>query len=120
MKRQAAFVLVAAGVVGLAGCGEDAGPGTEASAPVPAAEQPAAAGETAMAGAGAAAGSGTLDYAFEVIDHSDDEREFEIRKALNGVEAMLEDARANGWDTAELEQRKAELEQQLAQLTGTG
>lgn len=120
MKRQAAFVLIAAGVIGVAGCGEDAGPGPEESAPVPAAEQPAATGDTEMGDAGAAAESGTLDYEFKVIDHSDDEREFEIRKALNGVEAMLEDARANGWDTAELEQRKAELEQQLEQLTGTG
>lgn len=119
MKRQAALVLFAVGVIGVAGCGEDAGTGPEASAPAPAAEQPAA-GESALEGASATAENGTFDYAFEVIDHSKDEREFEIRKTLNGVEAMLEDARANGWDTAELEQQKTELEQQLAQLTGAG
>ena len=40
--------------------------------------------------------------------------EFELKKALAGVESLLEDYAAAGHDTAELEAQKAELEGKLA------
>ena len=52
-------------------------------------------------------------FAAGVIDHSRDEQELILRQALYGVEDMLEHYRTEGYDTAELEQRKAELEKEL-------
>lgn len=102
------MVLVAAMAL-LGGCGDDGG----GSAPAPA---PTAAPAEAAAAAPASARSADPGYEVKVIDHARDEVEFGIRRSLGGVEAMLEDAKANGWDTAELEQQKARLEKELQEL----
>ena len=47
------------------------------------------------------------------IDHSADEKEFNLKRSLWGVEAMIEDYKANGYDTADLEKQKADLEKEL-------
>lgn len=61
-------------------------------------------------------GGGTGD--FPVIDHSQDEKEFELRKSLSGVESLIQDLEAQGEEVSdELRQRRAELEKQLQQLT---
>ena len=51
-----------------------------------------------------------------VVDHTKDEQEFKIKRELWGVESMIEDYKQHGYDTSSLEQRKAELEQELNAL----
>lgn len=59
----------------------------------------------------------TVDGTF-YPDHSKDLQEFHIRSSLSGVERMIEQYKKDGYDTSELESQKAELEKQLANLTG--
>ena len=50
------------------------------------------------------------------IDHTRDEKEFVLKRSLWGVEAMIEDYKKNGYDTTDLENQKAELENKLNAL----
>lgn len=52
----------------------------------------------------------------KVVDHTKDEKEFKIKRELWGVEDMIEDYKQHGYPTADLEKRKAELEQELDAL----
>ncbi len=58
----------------------------------------------------------TSEFASGVIDHSQDEKEFELRKSLYGVESLIEHYEKEGYDTAELEEQKAQLEAELDAL----
>ncbi|MEJ2760642.1 MAG: hypothetical protein P8126_03655 [Gammaproteobacteria bacterium] len=51
-------------------------------------------------------------------DHSKDLQEFKVKSSLSGVERMIEQYKKDGYDTSELENEKAKLEQQLKQITG--
>ena len=53
-----------------------------------------------------------------IVDHSRDEKEFELRRSINGVKAMIESAKEEGQDISELKSRLAELEKQLQDLLG--
>lgn len=53
-----------------------------------------------------------------IVDHSRDEKEFELRRSINGVKAMIETAKEEGQDVSEQESRLAELEKQLQELLG--
>ena len=79
------------------------------------ASQPAAASGESSAGHSPAAAPAE-EMASGVIDHSRDVMEFELRRALGGVERMIEQYTADGYDTAELEARKAELMAELENL----
>ncbi len=84
-----------------------------ATAPEPAASAPAASeAEPAMAEAAPEAPAEPVSPG-EMIDHSADVVEFELKKALAGVESLIDDYTESGIDTAELEKKKEEL---LAQL----
>ncbi len=62
-----------------------------------------------------------LSYQPVVVDHSKDEIEFHLRRSLSGVEALIEDNKVTGSHGIEaLQQRKAELQQQLQSLTSAG
>ena len=61
----------------------------------------------------AMAESASEEMASGVIDHSRDVIEFELRRALGGVERMIEQYTADGYETGELEARKAELMAEL-------
>src|SRR5690606_9798790 len=96
----------------LAACDEDRTPQpAEKTAGAPAASAPA------QKTAPAAPASRKLPSGEGVIDHSRDEQEFELRRSLAGTERMIEQYRKDGYDTAELEARKAELEKQLQELS---
>jgi hypothetical protein len=103
-------LLIVLGLSGLmlAACSED-------RAPQPAEKTAAMPAENAMP---AAPTSRKLPSGPGVIDHSQDEREFELRRSLAGTERMIEQYRKDGYDTSELEARKAELEKKLQQLSG--
>jgi PBP1b-binding outer membrane lipoprotein LpoB len=94
----------------LTACSDDKAPARQAA---PAAKAPAAAPAVAPAAAPSVAPTRT-----GTIDHSRDVVEFELRRALGGVERMLTHFRAEGYDTAELESLKAELEQKLGGFSG--
>lgn len=100
--------LIVLGITGimLAACSEDRAPPAEktGAAPATSAGQPAAMAKRPS-------GPG-------VIDHTQDEREFELRRSLAGTERMIQQYREDGHDTSELEARKAELEKKLQQLSG--
>jgi len=115
MNRKAWILALVAGLFTLGGCGGDDG-GAPDTAPAPAPEQ-AMAPDAAPAPEPQAASSVEPG---RIIDHTRDEAEFRIRKALNGVEAMLEDARAEGWDTAELQEQQQALQRELEDLLGSG
>ncbi len=68
-------------------------------------------------GAMASANGKTVDGTF-YPDHEKDAKEFEIRSSLAGVKRMIESYKKEGYDTAELEKRKAELEKKLSKVTG--
>ena len=51
-----------------------------------------------------------------IVDHTKDEKEFILKRELWGVEAMIEDYKQHGYDTADYEKRKAELEKELNNL----
>lgn len=53
-----------------------------------------------------------------IVDHSRDEKEFELRRSINGVKSMIETAKEEGQDVSEQESRLAELEKQLQELLG--
>ena len=52
----------------------------------------------------------------KVIDQTQAEKEFKIKRELWGVEDMIEDYKQHDYPTADLEKRKAELEQELNAL----
>jgi hypothetical protein len=52
------------------------------------------------------------------IDHARDIKEFELKRSLSGVESLIEDLKAKGADTSELEAQKKDLEQKLAEVQG--
>jgi hypothetical protein len=59
----------------------------------------------------------TVDGTF-YPDHAQDLKEFRLRSSLSGVERMIEQYKKDGYDTSDLESRKAELENQLSNMTG--
>ena|SRR5918996_971690 len=97
MKKQLVLSLVCGTLV--LGCGEG-----EPTAPqsTPATEpEPASAGKTP---------EGTM------IDHTQDEKEFMLKRSLAGVEDLITDLKAKGQDVSELEVRKEKLETELKAL----
>lgn len=93
----------------IAGCSDDksAPAGTGAAAPPAAA--PAVIDVPPMA---------ESDFASGVIDHARDEKEFELRRSIWGVESLIEHYRNEGYDTSELEAQKAALAGKLKALLG--
>lgn len=73
-------------------------------------------GESSMGGSMNANGK-TVDGTF-YPDHSQDVKEFRLRHSLAGVERMIEQYKKDGYDTSDLEARKADLEKQLSNLSG--
>jgi hypothetical protein len=59
----------------------------------------------------------TVDGTF-YPDHEMDSKEFQVRSSLAGVKRMIKDYEENGYDTSDLEKRKAQLEKELDKLTG--
>jgi len=55
-----------------------------------------------------------------VINHAGDEAEFELRRAIGGVERMIEQYTEDGYATDELEDRKKELMSKLDKLMSQG
>lgn len=53
-----------------------------------------------------------------VIDQTQNEKEFKLRRSLWGVQTLIDDYKKHGYDTSRLETRKAELQQQLQDLLG--
>lgn len=51
-----------------------------------------------------------------IVDHSRDEKEFELRRSIGGIESMIKGYKEQGLDTAELEKQLAELRKQLMNL----
>ena len=47
------------------------------------------------------------------IDHSRDEMEFMLRRSLAGVDRMIEQYTADGYETADLEESKAQISSEL-------
>ena len=68
-------------------------------------------------GSGAFANGKTVDGTF-YPNHDKDAKEFEVKSSLAGVERMIEHYKEEGYDTSELEKKKADLENKLADLTG--
>ena len=107
MNRQILFAILAAAAVGA--CSDN-------KAPAPESRQEAAA-DTAASGSGvppmaeSALGSG-------VIDHSRDAVEFELRRSIWGLDSLIEHYEKQGYETAELEQQRRELIEQLQQHLG--
>ncbi|MEX0951988.1 MAG: hypothetical protein WDZ86_06865 [Gammaproteobacteria bacterium] len=102
MKQMYTWPLLFVSALVLAGCGSDEG---DTQAPAPAAPQPEEAFDESR--------PMIEQYEVKMIDHSRDEKEFELRKTLNGVESMLEDGIG---DEAALKKQKAELEKELKAL----
>ena len=100
------FSITAALTLVLAGCGGD-----KAEAP----EQAAPAADAAMESEPMA------EMAMEMgatIDHSQDEQEFMLRRTIGGLERMIEQYKADGYDSAELEASLQQATADLASLTG--
>jgi len=55
-----------------------------------------------------------------VIDHAGDEAEFELRRAITGVERMIEQYTEDGHAIDELKERKKELMSKLDKLMSQG
>lgn len=68
-------------------------------------------------GSDAFANGKTVDGTF-YPNHDKDAKEFEVRSSLAGVKRMIENYKEEGYDTSELEKRKAELEKKLDSMTG--
>jgi len=51
-----------------------------------------------------------------IVDHTRDEKEFELRRSISGVQSMIDNAKQAGQNTAELEARLGELQKQLKDL----
>lgn len=51
-----------------------------------------------------------------IVDHSRDEKEFELRRSIGGIKSIIANYREQGLDTADLEARLAELQKQLKDL----
>jgi hypothetical protein len=99
------LIIIAFSGMALAACsGGDSGSGAPATAPAAAAAPAPAAMPSAA------------EFASGVIDHSRDEKEFELRRTLGGVDRMIEQYKADGYDTTDLQSQKAELEASLSQL----
>lgn len=96
--------LIAILLFGLGACSKEESQ-ESAMAPAPAASSPAPAGSMAKAESG------------KTIDHTRDLKEFRIRKSLAGVEALIEDYKAAGRSTDDLEAQRDELQKKLAALT---
>jgi hypothetical protein len=111
MQRLLVVTVAAAGLI-LAGCSDDemGDAGMSAKDKAAAAVAGTARPQTAMPAA--------RKLPAGAIDHSRDEKEFELRRSLGGVERMISTYEASGYDTAELKARKAELEQSLSRLSG--
>ncbi|MEX2517343.1 MAG: hypothetical protein WD572_10640 [Gammaproteobacteria bacterium] len=100
MKQMYTWPLLFVSALVLAGCGSD-----EGDTQAPAAPQPEETFDESR--------PMIEQYEVKMIDHSRDEKEFELRKTLNGVESMLEDGIG---DEAALKKQKAELEKELKAL----
>ena len=113
------YLALAASVAVLAACS-----GEQSSAPTgqQAAEEPAGAADSAPAAQAPEMAASEPEApaepvsAGEMVDHGADVMEFEIKKALAGVESLIEDYTEEGIDTAELEEKKDELMAELEQL----
>jgi hypothetical protein len=79
-----------------------------------AAEAVEAAGE-GMEAAGEAMSEASAEP-IKVIDQTKAEAEFRVKQTLAGVESLIEDIKAAGGDTSDLEAQKKELEGQLKSL----
>jgi len=112
MSRKAiALIGPAAMLLLLAACtGEQGAGGQQQQGGTASGEQEAARGDTAASDASAAASIGNQ------VDHTQDEAEFELKKQLAGVESLIEDYKEAGHDTAELENKKQELEKKLRSM----
>ncbi len=62
------------------------------------------------------ASSGTSAGGMRVIDHSRDEQEFELRRAIGGLERIIESYKEQQFDSSAEEAEKARLEKQLDEL----
>ncbi|MCS3904573.1 hypothetical protein J2T55_002612 [Methylohalomonas lacus] len=107
------LLLVAAGVIMLSACGqEDGGPDEGEAGDFGSGD---AETQIEVPDSGEVVDSG-LGYEFAVIDHERDSEEYEIRRSINGVEALIEKYEENDWDTAELEEQLEELQAELDDL----
>ena len=90
----------------LAGCSGDKAEAPEQAAPAADAAMEAAPMEEMAPAMGA------------TIDHSQDEQEFMLRRTIGGLERMIEQYKADGYDSAELETSLSQAQADLATLTG--
>lgn len=97
----------------LGACGQDDEAGSQQDT-MDAAPATDAAGETERA-TGLKPGE---DYKLNVIDHSQDIKEFEVRRSIAGVESLIEHYKENGWNTRELEKELKDLRKKLDKVTG--
>lgn len=51
-----------------------------------------------------------------IVDHNRDEKEFELRRSIGGIESMIQSYKEQGLDTVELEAQLSELRKQLKDL----
>lgn len=105
MKKILISILSVLALV-LAGCGGDKGAEEQAQAPASEA-MPSAPAEEMAAEMGA------------TIDHSQDEQKFMLRRSIGGLERMIEQYKADGYDSAELESSLQEATAELGKLTGS-
>jgi len=92
----------------LSGCGEQQSTSTE----------PSAAGSTPGATATGTAVTSAPMRGSGGIDHTQDIKEFELKRSLSGVESLIEDFKAKGADISQLEAQKNDLEQKLEAVKG--
>ena len=97
----------------LAACGDDEGkPKSTADSGAKSAQ---AAPESAPAVPVSPGVSKTID-GISIVDHTRDEKEFEIRRSIGGVESMIKSYKEQGQDTAELEAKLEGLKKELQAL----
>ncbi|MFT5133210.1 MAG: hypothetical protein ACI9SC_001679 [Gammaproteobacteria bacterium] len=89
-------------------CGEDKPAGSATDKAVTAVESPTV----------EAPGPVAVDNEYgRILNHLNDEVEFKLRRSIGGLERMIEQYTADGYDTAELEAQRADLSAELDSLT---
>src|SRR5690554_686657 len=95
----------------LTACGDDEGKPASTAAPAKSesANGPATSPDTGITSEGVY----KMIDGIRIVDHSRDEKEFEIRRAISGVESMIKNYKEQGMDTADLEKQLNDLKQEL-------
>ena len=121
MYKQITSFIVLAVSLGLFGCNQGGSGDAASSAPASEAASPSSApapsgGDSAAAATSDEAPVSRSSEGTVYIDHAKDEIEFRLKNSIDGLTELLDDYRAKGVDSTELEAQIASLKKELSNL----